>query len=67
MPFILNSSLFRKNNARNIKHMTVLIFSKCLDLRRNVYSRTASLAAQAHPFFCGFQIKIAWVKIWATG
>ncbi len=28
MPFSPNSSLFRKNNTRNIKHMAVLIFHK---------------------------------------
>ena len=42
MPFFLNSSLFRKNNACNIKYMTVLVFQKCLDLRKNAYSRTTS-------------------------
>ena len=26
MPFFLNSSLFMKNNARNINYMTVLVF-----------------------------------------
>ena len=35
MPFFPKSALFLKNNARNIKHMTVLIFLKCLDLRKN--------------------------------
>ncbi len=33
---------FQKNNARNINYITVLIFSKNLDLRKNAYSRTAS-------------------------
>ncbi len=42
MPFSPNSSLFKKNNARNISHMAVLVFSKCLDLRENSYSRTTS-------------------------
>jgi len=42
MRFCPNSSEFLKNNARNIKHMSVLIFRKCLDLRKNIYSRTAS-------------------------
>ena len=32
----------RPEEDSDIKHMTVLIFSKCLDLRRNVYSRTVS-------------------------
>ena len=41
VPFFPNSSLFWKNNARNINYMPVLIFSKCLDLRRNAYSRTS--------------------------
>jgi len=31
MPFYPNSSLLTENNARNIKHMTVLILCKCLD------------------------------------
>jgi hypothetical protein len=44
MPFSPSSSLFQKNNARNIIYMAVLIFLKCLDLRKNVYSRTTSLA-----------------------
>jgi len=30
MPFYPNSSLLTENNARNIKHMTVLILCKCL-------------------------------------
>jgi hypothetical protein len=42
MPFSPSSSLFQKNNARNIIYMAVLIFLKCLDLRKNVYSRTTS-------------------------
>ena len=42
MPFFPNSSLLVKNNAQNIKHMPVLIFHRCLDLRKNVYSRTSS-------------------------
>ena len=42
MPFLPNSSLFNENNARNIEYITVLIFMKCLDLRKNVYSRTTS-------------------------
>ena len=42
MPFFPNSSLFAKNNARNINYMSVLIFRKRLDLRKNIYSRTAS-------------------------
>ncbi len=29
-----NSSLFTKNNARNINYMAVLVFHKCLDLRK---------------------------------
>ncbi len=34
MRFYPNSSLFTKNNARNIHHMTVLVFCKCLDLKQ---------------------------------
>jgi len=36
---------FQKNNARDINYMTVLIFPKNLDLRKNAYSRKASWAA----------------------
>jgi hypothetical protein len=43
MPFFPSSASFQKNNARNINHMAVLIFLKFLDLRKNCYSRTASL------------------------
>ena len=42
MPFFPNSLLFTKNNARNIKHMAVLIFLKFLDFEQNPYSRTSS-------------------------
>ena len=42
MPFCPNSSEFLKNNARNIKHMAVLIFEKFLDFEQNAYSRTTS-------------------------
>jgi len=42
MPFRPNSSLFIKNNTRNIKYMTAFIFSKCLNFKQNVYSRTSS-------------------------
>jgi hypothetical protein len=42
MPFSPSLSLFQKNNARNIIYMAVLIYLKCLDLRKNVYSRTTS-------------------------
>jgi hypothetical protein len=42
MPFSPSSSLFQKNNARNINYMAVLIFLKYLDLRKNVYSRATS-------------------------
>jgi hypothetical protein len=42
MPFFPNSSLFEKNNARNITYMPVHIFHKRLDLRKNAYSRTTS-------------------------
>ena len=42
MPLCPNSSLFLKNNARNIRYMAVLIFEKCLDFEQNAYSRTAS-------------------------
>jgi len=42
MPFSPISALFDKNNARNIDYMAVLIFTKCLDLRKNFYSRTTS-------------------------
>jgi len=41
MRFYPNSSEFQKNNARNIKHMTVLIFFKFLDFEQNPYSRTS--------------------------
>ena len=34
MLFFPNSLLFTKNNARNINYMSVLIFRKCLDLRK---------------------------------
>jgi len=34
MLFFPKSLLFRKNNARNINYMSVLIFRKCLDLRK---------------------------------
>ncbi len=34
MPFFPSSALFQKNNARNIIYMAVLIFLKCLDLRK---------------------------------
>ena len=42
MPFRPNSSELSKNNARNIKHMAVLIFRKFFDFEQNAYSRTAS-------------------------
>jgi len=42
MPFCSNSSELSKNNARDIKHMAVLIFGKFFDFEQNVYSRTAS-------------------------
>jgi len=42
MCFCPNSSEFPKNNARNIKHMAVLIFLKYLDFEQNPYSRTYS-------------------------
>ncbi len=42
MPFLPKSSLFPKNNARNINYMTVLVFRKRLDLRKNACSRTGS-------------------------
>ena len=32
----------QKNNARNIKHMAVLIFLEFLDFEQNPYSRTSS-------------------------
>ena len=34
MPFYPSSSLFFINNARNTKCMSVLIYKKCLDLRK---------------------------------
>ncbi len=34
MPCFPSSALFQKNNARNIIYMAVLIFLKCLDLRK---------------------------------
>ncbi len=42
MLFSPSSSLFFENNARNTKCMPVLIFKKCLDLRKNFYPRTSS-------------------------
>ena len=42
MPFPPISSLFFENNAQNISYMPALVFKKCLDLRKNFYSRTAS-------------------------
>jgi len=42
MHFFPNSSLFEKFCPRNINYMPVVKFSKCLDLRKNCYSRTAS-------------------------
>ncbi len=43
MTFCPNSSLFDKNNARNIIYMAALIFLKCLDFEQNAYSRSSSL------------------------
>jgi len=51
MPFSLISALFYKNNALNIDHMAMRIFLKCLDLRKNVYSRTTSYAVGSVVFF----------------
>ena len=34
MLFFPNSLFFTKNNAQNINYMSVLIFRKCLDLRK---------------------------------
>jgi hypothetical protein len=42
MHFLPTLRYFRKNNARNIIYMAVLIFPKNLDLEKNVYSQTAS-------------------------
>ena len=42
MPICPNSSLFQKNNARNISYMTVIVFEKCLDFGQKAYSRTSS-------------------------
>jgi hypothetical protein len=42
MPLSSTSSEFQKNNARNIKHMAVLILLKFLDFEQNAYSRTSS-------------------------
>jgi len=36
---------YRKNNAHHITYMSVLIFLKNLDLRKNAYSQTASWGA----------------------
>ncbi len=60
MPFCPNSSLFWKNNARNIKYMPVLIFPKRLDFEQNAYSRTSSwfsnlparICSTAEQFIC---------------
>ncbi len=41
MPFFPSTALFQKNNARDIVYMAELIFLKCLDLRKNAYSRTS--------------------------
>ncbi len=37
-----NSICRYSKNARNINYMAVLVFPKCLDLRKNAYSRTTS-------------------------
>ncbi len=50
MPFFPNSALYEKNyppvneytRHRDITYMPVVIFSVCLDLKKNVYSRTIS-------------------------
>ncbi len=48
MLFFPNSSLFGKfypppaRNECDINYMAAVKFSKCLDLRKNAYSRTAS-------------------------
>jgi len=42
MSFCPNSLELSKNNARNIKHMAVLIFRKFFDFEPNTYSRTGS-------------------------
>ncbi len=46
MLFSLISALFFENNARNTRCMSGLIFKKCLDLRKNIYSRTSSWCYQ---------------------
>ena len=42
MPFFLISLLFFENIAQNSSCMLVLVFKKCLDLRKNFYSQTTS-------------------------
>ena len=42
MSFFPSSALFFENNARNTECMSVLIFKKCLDLRKKSCSRTSS-------------------------
>ncbi len=69
MPFFPNSVLFWKNNAHNINYMAVLIFSKCLDLRKNAYSRTTSQEAVREcpfsPTLCYFEkIMLTISTIW---
>jgi len=45
-----NSSLFGKNNARNIKYMPALIFSKRLDLRKKCLFSDRLLAFKGKDF-----------------
>jgi prepilin-type N-terminal cleavage/methylation domain-containing protein len=55
MPSFPGSALFKKNDAEQVNedsdsmYMAVLIFLKCLDLRKNAYSRPVSL-----PPLCGW-------------
>jgi len=46
----LNSSLFIKNNARNIKYMVALVFPKCLDLRKMFILGQAHSTIDSHFF-----------------
>jgi hypothetical protein len=48
MPFSPNSSKLSKNNARNIKHMAVLIFRKFLDFEQVSEDSEMPILGQAH-------------------
>jgi hypothetical protein len=74
MPFFPSSALFQKNNAEqvsvdsDIMYMAVLIFLKCLDLRKNTYSRTTSWEFLLHQAFCcHFPVWTARLSLVAAG